>query len=335
MSNKMNLQYIRHSEQREDSHSLQGSQTLCCAQGDNRGIAQKRRGIMREQKGFTLIELLVVIAVIALLMAILVPVLRSAREQGQRAVCLSNLRQLTLAWIVYADEHDGRIVHGSPYGGRTGRIYQEGWAGRAFLPENSRTRAELIANPEKGSLWSWIEDVDIYRCPRGRAGHVLTYSTVPAANGDLVDGTYLPGTGDGIQRPFGRRVGSTVLRLTRLTEIVSPGAGQRAVFVDECQARPFNTSFKVEYLYARWIGDHPPPIRHNDGVTLSMADGHAEYWKWKGYETVGEPRIIVGARNFERLVEHYFEPQTEDGLYDLQRLQRATWGRLGYSVEDP
>ena len=58
---------------------------------------------MRKRKAFTLIELLVVIAIIALLMAILMPTLRRAREQGQRAVCLSNLKQLTLAWIMYAD----------------------------------------------------------------------------------------------------------------------------------------------------------------------------------------------------------------------------------------
>jgi hypothetical protein len=71
-----------------------------------------------------------------------------------------------------------------------------------------------------------------------------------------------------------------------------------------------------------------------------MADGHAEYWKWKGRETVaGLSRELIPDRRSARdvldeLLEADYEPQTEDGLYDLQRLQRAMWGRLGYSVEE-
>src|SRR4030042_942704 len=59
---------------------------------------------------FTLIELLVVIAIIALLMAILLPALGRAREQGKRAVCLHNLGQLMVAWNMYADDNAEKIV---------------------------------------------------------------------------------------------------------------------------------------------------------------------------------------------------------------------------------
>ena len=61
-----------------------------------------------------------------------------------------------------------------------------------------------------------------------------------------------------------------------------------------------------------------------------MADGHAEYWKWKGRETVEMPRKLWRVRDgFMETLEENYEPQTEEGLYDLQRLQKATWGRLG------
>ena len=64
-----------------------------------------------------------------------------------------------------------------------------------------------------------------------------------------------------------------------------------------------------------------------------MADGHVEYWKWKGRETIQMPRKPILSFNnlfIEVLAGGDYEPQTEDGMYDLQRLQKATWGRLGY-----
>ena len=64
---------------------------------------------MRNLKGFTLIELLVVIAIIAVLMAILMPALNKAKEQGQRIVCKSNLKNYTLAVQMYADDNDDRF----------------------------------------------------------------------------------------------------------------------------------------------------------------------------------------------------------------------------------
>jgi len=285
---------------------------------------------MGKGKGFTLIELLVVIAVIALLMAILIPVLRSARERAYRVVCLSNLKQLTLAWIAYADQYDSKIVLGSAFRTRGSRPLLRGWVGRAFsVPES---RSELIENPDKGALWPYIQDIDIYRCPRGRPGHAVTYATVVAANGVNVEGTYVPDAGGREFHDLGKRVGRTVLKLTKLTDIVSPGAAHRAVFIDQGQT-PTSSDFYVYYLYPRWKFHSPPPIRHGDGTTLSMADGHVEYWKWKGRETVNMPRELFPTRNlFYELLEGWndYEPQTEDGLYDLQRLQKATWGRLGY-----
>ena len=65
--------------------------------------------IMSKGIGFTLIELLVVIAIIALLMAVLIPAMNGAREQGKRAVCLNNLKGLVLAWLMYTDDNDSSL----------------------------------------------------------------------------------------------------------------------------------------------------------------------------------------------------------------------------------
>jgi len=302
---------------------------------------------MRKVKGFTLIELLVVIAVIALLIAILIPVLNLARERAQRTVCLSNLRQLTLAWVLYADDNDSKLVSGRPFDLMSRSylypdVYIEGWLGRAFIPSDWVVTEEWgppwTTGPDKGALWPYLKDFDVYRCPRGRPGHAATYALVSAANHYTVEGTYVNLPRGWVYRPKpGKRVGKTVLKLTRLTDITSPGAAQRAVFIDMGQT-PFGGAFHVNYLYPRWEARNSgPPIHHSGGVTLSMADGHAEYWKWKGRETVKMPRKLLpfgSSSQFAEVLEEDYEPQTEDGLYDVQRVQRATWGRLGYSVEE-
>jgi len=65
-------------------------------------------------RAFTLIELLVVIAIIAVLMAVLLPSLNMAKDQAKRMHCVSNVKNLTLAWIMYKDENDDKLVGGIP-----------------------------------------------------------------------------------------------------------------------------------------------------------------------------------------------------------------------------
>ena len=271
--------------------------------------------------GFTLIELLVVISIIALLIAILIPVLRTAKERAQRAVCLSNLKQLTLAWNLYAYDNDENLVNGmarSPSGGPWGPP----WVDVSIFSISDPNDAS--SHHHNGALWTYLKDAGVYRCTLSRPGHPVTYAIVCAANGNSPDETR--------QSIFrSKRIGSTVLWIRKLTDIVSPSAAQRAIFVDYGKSPAKGDAFQVHYAHPGWaLGGGIPFVHHDQGMTLSMADGHVEYWKWRGAETMDMIRGTLPSGSF---TDGRFEPRTADGLYDLQRLQKATWGRLGYSTK--
>jgi prepilin-type N-terminal cleavage/methylation domain-containing protein/prepilin-type processing-associated H-X9-DG protein len=265
---------------------------------------------MSARRAFTLIELLVVIAIIAILMAILMPALQRAREGGKRAACLSNLKQITLAWNMYADENGDKLVNGAT--GCTD-VSNGTWASGIASHANelawintfdNRTWDVQIQGIRTGALWPYLPNEKIYRCPTGRRGQALTYSIMFSMNGVGYD--------------WSREEKGVFVK--KRTEI-RPNVAQRLVLIDE--GFMTSDSYAVWYKTETWFDN--PPVRHGDGVTVSFADGHVEHWRWKGTDT------IKHARDYENKdPDTAWAPRTDEGFEDLYKMQRGCWGKLGY-----
>ncbi len=286
--------------------------------------SEDRRVVMRKLRGFTLIELLVVIAIIALLMAILMPALSKAREQGKRAVCLSNVKQLTVAWLMYADENTDRLVNGSQGFAKNSDGHDDPpplnwapWVGSSFELLNYAADCDIerqlamLKGPrdvtQVGSVWiegtnllyKYLRDVRIFKCPTGERCEMLTYAILDRMAGAAT-----------WQLPREAYAYKNRLEIDRPAE--------RFVWVDEGRITPDSWSVKVEEPEWR----DPPPCRHGKGANWSYADGHAEFYKWTEKETLDlcSLRLTTVPPQLRR------QPCNKD----LEWAQIHAWGQLRY-----
>jgi prepilin-type N-terminal cleavage/methylation domain-containing protein/prepilin-type processing-associated H-X9-DG protein len=262
--------------------------------------------------GFTLIELLVVIAIIAVLLAILMPSLNRVREQGKRATCLNNLKQLTLSWIMYADGNDDKLVNGDT--GEYTAMYNPGrpfddshynetpWVLRDYDQTDTREKRRAI---EKGALYPYTKSLKLYKCPtvqkmvrpgsRVQEDVFRTYSVSDAMN-------------------CKGWPGMNAKMLKKRLEIPNPA--YRIVFVDDGGTSPSAMGgWTVHVTTEEWWD--PPPVRHGDGTNFSFADGHSDYHKWK------DPRTIeIGKR-----VPPTAGSPNQSGNEDIHWAAVAVWGK--------
>jgi prepilin-type N-terminal cleavage/methylation domain-containing protein/prepilin-type processing-associated H-X9-DG protein len=228
---------------------------------------------MDRRKGFTLIELLVVIAIIAILMGILMPALARVREQGKRMACLSNLRQLTMAWIMYADENDDKLINGDSG--------EYGWAGTNgpywVRQDYGSTQTEVQKEQaiKDGALYPYVRDVKSYKCPNVERKVVDSYGWIspPVRTYSIVDSM-------NCHEAFDNTAVKAIKR-----RMAIKNAPFRAVFMDDGGTCPSAMGGWTVYT-SQWQWWDPPPVRHGDGTNFSFADGHADYHKWEDERTI-------------------------------------------------
>jgi prepilin-type N-terminal cleavage/methylation domain-containing protein/prepilin-type processing-associated H-X9-DG protein len=240
---------------------------------------------IRSPGGFTLIELLLVLAISALLAAMLLPALATARQKAQGAQCLNNLRQLQIASLSYSDDNGGQIVR---TGGQAFRVSSlpnpwtdpqnpnNMWVYGDLTVPLSTANADLI---RVGLLFPYSKDIAVYKCPADRGSALSAGSTgcPPSVRSVSMNGWMNP-----IQSWNTTRSHSTLGRdFRKQSDIPKPSA--IFTFIDENPCSINDGWFICDPTLTGdvrvWI-DRPASC-HNNAGGLVFADGHAEIKKWR------------------------------------------------------
>ncbi len=230
------------------------------------------RPALNGRRGFTLLELLAVLTIILAVIGLLSVALNQTKIRTLRVSCLDNMKQLQLAWMLYADDHNDFIALNKtdPLPGRVGL---------ATFAKNS-TNSWVAGNPkvdrnwdniERGTLYPYVKHQEVYRCPMD-SSTTVKFGTARTRSYSI--DAYLGGDDEDLDP----RV------KMRLNDLRNPAPEKVFVFIEEHEQSIWGGGFLVlpreRFSLGGGVWSSTPSDRHMQGCNLTFADGHLEYWKW-------------------------------------------------------
>lgn len=223
------------------------------------------------ESGFTLIELLVVIAIIAIIASLLLPALNKATSSARSVQCQGSLRQLQLAWQMYAGDHEDRLVPNWVIAPSWPADYRDQYSTTNSWVCGSAYTDATANGIRQGALWAYTTSTEIYRCPSDRSPWRYGTQRAPRPFNVALSCGLNGGFNGGNGRAFDPRIAE------KLAEIQRPVC--TFTFIDEDATSMTSGEFFVSPDQTFWFMI-PGSRDRGGGANVAFADGHVFFKRW-------------------------------------------------------